>query len=703
MTISIDIGTSNSSVFYLDGEGKPQPVNVSTGMSLFGGEYSLPSAIFVEKDGKILVGQAAINSRKKNPMSFCSEFKRCLGQSVPVVLDGRSLLPEEMYAELFRHLKARAEEAAGEAVDRALITYPASFGKAKREKIVSAAGAAGLFNVELIDEPTAAAMSYCAEGKIRDGQALLVYDFGGGTFDAALIRYQDGRFQAITDPMGLEHCGGIDIDRMIFEDMLEKAERHLEDAGLRRNKIAYMRFQAELSELAVKAKCHLSTADEFSDGFSAGMDYVEYTLALDKLNQLISALIYQSVECCRTLLSNADMDVSSLGGILLVGGTSRVRLVGRMVRQFAGSVPVLANTNPELAVAQGALCANTEAQQQPAPVQNEEKISNRTALQDAAGAEALLEANALLDKHTDNGEIPLEKSSKTVLEEGFTLYRKAADAGSTTAAALACALAKILEKPESSYAYYQSMSAHEPYAIVQKLSEMLAQPQTTENIRYVSAHVNEACLLAQTSPVPRCCSYLADAYVFLAAKAIVHEELSVAIRYLKQAQAIEPNNRVNEFMLLCVEKAYEPDNDGTEDVDGADEVLLLAFSAMATGLPDCYPCSAQNVAIIVEMMARYKNFTQNPAILCYKNTNWLGNEKSSFAFFADGVGFQNKGESPRFVKFANMSMDTAGLTPTLLTLGVDQYVHISFPGLADENKLGFALAFVLAKYFAWPY
>ena len=203
-------------------------------------------------------------------------------------------------------------------------------------------------------------MSYCAEGKIGDGQTLLVYDFGGGAFDAALIRYQDGKFQAIVDPMGLEHCGGIDIDRMIYENMMAAAAPYALEAGITQNRLLLMRLQAGLSELAVQAKCHLSTAHEFSDGFAVGMEYVDYALTVEQLNQMIAGLVQRSIDCCRSLLSSAGMAVSGLGGILLVGGTSRVPLVEQMVQRFAEGVPVLANINPELAVAQGAIGINLE-------------------------------------------------------------------------------------------------------------------------------------------------------------------------------------------------------------------------------------------------------------------------------------------------------------------------------------------------------
>ena len=158
MVISIDIGTSYSSVCLLTPEGKAEPVETTTGISIYGGKYSLPSAVFVDENGKVLVGQAAMNSRRRMPQNFRSEFKRDLGQDIPIVLGDRRFLPEDLYTELVLHIKGCVEKQGMEEVEKAYITYPASFGKAKRERITQAARKAGLFNTELVDEPTAAAM-----------------------------------------------------------------------------------------------------------------------------------------------------------------------------------------------------------------------------------------------------------------------------------------------------------------------------------------------------------------------------------------------------------------------------------------------------------------------------------------------------------------------------------------------------------------
>ena len=355
MVISIDIGTSYSSICLLNTEGKAEAVETTTGISIYGGKYSLPSAVFVDKNGQIVAGQAAMNNRKRMPQNFRSEFKRDLGQDIPIVLGDRMFLPEDLYTELFIHMKGCAEKQGMEEVEKAYITYPASFGKAKRERIIHAARNAGLFDTELVDEPTAAAMCYGENGKIKDGDVLLVYDFGGGTFDAAVLRYKNGKYESLTPAEGVEHCGGIDIDRMVYSDMHGRIPPDMLQP-LAANKLNRLRFEGYLAELAVKIKHHLSTAEYTYEDIAVGYDSMEYQLSRNELERMSVGLVAQTIDCCRSILGNARIAVNELDGILMVGGTSRMPLVQRMVREFARGTVMHTDVDPDLAIAQGALC-----------------------------------------------------------------------------------------------------------------------------------------------------------------------------------------------------------------------------------------------------------------------------------------------------------------------------------------------------------
>ncbi len=357
MIVSIDIGTSYSSICRLGPDGKVQPVDISTGAGMFGSKYSLPSAVFVEDGGNILVGQAALNNRRRRPENCRMEFKRNLGEDAPVLLGERSFHTEDLYTELFRHMKAKAQSVTDEPVGRTFLTYPASYGKDRRERLCSAAKAAGLFDLQLVDEPTAAAMCYCAQGYVKDGQTLLVYDFGGGTFDTALIRYENGRFTHLAQPTGLERCGGMDIDYLIMQDMRRAIEKEYPGTwdGLKGNKERYMRFTVRLNEMAVKAKHHLSDAGLYDDYIEvAGADEVFYRLTREQLNQMTASLVGQTVSVCRQMLADAGMSASGLSAVLLVGGTSRIPLVQEMAGKIMGKPPLCA-ADLELSVAQGPL------------------------------------------------------------------------------------------------------------------------------------------------------------------------------------------------------------------------------------------------------------------------------------------------------------------------------------------------------------
>lgn len=354
MIVSIDIGTSYCSMCILDKDGRAQPVDISTGASMYGGKYSLPSAVFLERSGELLVGQAAMNSRITIPQNFHMEFKRELGQDVPIILGDMDFSPEELYTVIFRHMKSCVHRVKNEKIELACLTYPASYGRRRQEKLRQAAQAAGLFSVQLVDEPVAAAMSYYSEGMVQEGQTLLVYDFGGGTFDAALLRYENGHFCQMATPEGLERCGGIDMDRLIFQDICRTIEPALLDRVCAQ-KLHRLRLESQLSEMAIKAKHHLSAAQEFREDLVLGLETVPYHLSRERFEGMIASLVGQTIALCRDMLSRAQVDRKQLSSVLLVGGASRVPLVQQMVQQFAEGVPVLCAHNLDLAVAQGAL------------------------------------------------------------------------------------------------------------------------------------------------------------------------------------------------------------------------------------------------------------------------------------------------------------------------------------------------------------
>ena len=354
MIAGIDIGTSYSSICVLDGNGKIQPVETATGVSMYGSKYSLPSAVFAEDDGTVLVGQAAMNNRRNKPGQFCMEFKRNLGQDIPIFLGNHSFLPEDLYREIFIHMKNCVKKAYGEDITQVCVTCPAAYGKKKREKVMEAAKAAGLFQVSLVDEPTAAARSYLSQGMLKDGQRILLYDFGGGTFDVSLLSYEKGDFRLLAEPGGIEQCGGIDMDRCIFQDILSHIDKEVLEQ-LQKNPMNKMRFESQLGELAVKIKHQLSSSESCQEYIPVGWESVSYEIHTARFNEMIAPLVGQTIDACRRILKNAELSVKDLSAVFMVGGTSRVPLVREMVQRFAGDVPVYSSVDLELAVATGAV------------------------------------------------------------------------------------------------------------------------------------------------------------------------------------------------------------------------------------------------------------------------------------------------------------------------------------------------------------
>lgn len=358
MKISIDIGTSYSSLCIEKRNGERKLVELATDLSIFGSNYALPSAVFLEDNGNLLLGQAAMNKRLGKPERFCSEFKRLLGQQYPIQLGSRSYLPEQLYTELFRYMKKCALREEDSEIENVYITYPASYGKSKKTLIEQAAKDAGLFEIQLIDEPSAAAYDYLKNMIIPEGANILIYDFGGGTFDVSILKYAQGKFGYEVEPDGLASCGGIDMDRKIYQD-IEAAIPRQTLMECKKKGEYWMQLKSQLFELAVKAKHTLTVSNDFQEHLFVGTELIQYSLTREKLNGMISPMIADTIDCCRRILDKAEISMEKLNTIVLVGGTSKIPLVKEMVKQFAKSTKVVQGSNPELAVVKGALACQT--------------------------------------------------------------------------------------------------------------------------------------------------------------------------------------------------------------------------------------------------------------------------------------------------------------------------------------------------------
>jgi molecular chaperone DnaK (HSP70) len=349
MKLGIDFGTCYSSAAVLL-DNIPTPINAPLTPG-----YSFPSSIFITEYGEILVGQSAENNRQKNPQSYRREFKRDLGSPDPYSLGDVFMLPEELITEVLKKLKLEAEkvsQARGiRSLTDVLITVPATYNAYKRGLMQKAGEKAGFSHVKILEEPVAAAIYYSQHSQINNEDIVLVYDLGGGTFDATLMQKQGDKYQILAMPVGLATCGGTDFDRAIYQHLISSCSPELrqqlepKDAWLAR---------AIVGDLCRDLKHQLSEQSSASIFIPMGLGEVEtFELTRRKFEQMISPLIMETLDCCDRLLKSAGKSDRQIDRMLLVGGSSRIPYVKAAIEQKFKLSPFLVD-KPELAVCLGA-------------------------------------------------------------------------------------------------------------------------------------------------------------------------------------------------------------------------------------------------------------------------------------------------------------------------------------------------------------
>ena len=338
-TIGIDLGTTNSCVAVIEG-GEPVVIPNAEGAR------TTPSVVAFSKTGERMVGQVA-----KRQAITVSSIKREMGTNYKVTIDGKSYTPQEISAMILQKLKADAEAYLGETVTSAVITVPAYFTDAQRQATKDAGKIAGLDVKRIINEPTAAALSYGVD-KDND-QKVMVYDLGGGTFDVSIIEMGDG-VQEVLATAGNNRLGGDDFDQRIMDWILNsfKAEQGIDLSG---DKMAMQRIK----EAAEKAKIELSGVTSaainlpFITADATGPKHLDMTLSRAKFNELTADLVEKTMGPVRQALSDSGLSIGDISKVLLVGGSSRIPAVQEAVKNFIGKDP-FKGINPDECVAIGA-------------------------------------------------------------------------------------------------------------------------------------------------------------------------------------------------------------------------------------------------------------------------------------------------------------------------------------------------------------
>ena len=343
-TIGIDLGTTNSCVAVIEGG---EPVVIANAE----GARTTPSVVAFSKTGERMVGQVAKRQAITNPDRTVASIKREMGSNYKVTIDDKSYTPQEISAMILQKLKADAEAYLGETVTSAVITVPAYFTDAQRQATKDAGKIAGLDVKRIINEPTAAALSYGVD-KDND-QKVMVYDLGGGTFDVSIIEMGDG-VQEVLATAGNNRLGGDDFDQRVI-DWIVQSFRVESGIDLSGDKMAMQRIK----EAAEKAKIELSGMTSaainlpFITADATGPKHLDMTLSRAKFNELTADLVEKTMGPVRQALQDSGLSINEISKVLLVGGSSRIPAVQDAVKNFIGKDP-FKGINPDECVAIGA-------------------------------------------------------------------------------------------------------------------------------------------------------------------------------------------------------------------------------------------------------------------------------------------------------------------------------------------------------------
>ncbi len=366
--IGIDLGTTNSCVAFLEG-GQPVVIPNSEG------GRTTPSIVGFGKADERLVGQLAKRQAVMNAENTIYSIKRFIGRrwddtemersqvpytgvrgkddTVDVKVRGKNYTPQEISAMILQKLKQDAENFLGEPVDQAVITVPAYFTDAQRQATKDAGTIAGLEVLRIINEPTAAALSYGLDKQHEDNR-VLVFDLGGGTFDVSILQLGDGVFE-VRATSGNNHLGGDDFDNCLVRWMIENFKK-TEGIDLSPDKMALQR----LREAAEKAKIELSSTVNtsinlpFITADETGPKHLEMSLSRAKFEELVGHLVESTIEPMKQALKDCNMTPDDIDRIILVGGSTRTPAVQDALRQFFGGKTPDRSVNPDEAVALGA-------------------------------------------------------------------------------------------------------------------------------------------------------------------------------------------------------------------------------------------------------------------------------------------------------------------------------------------------------------
>ncbi len=342
--IGIDLGTTNSCVAVMEGGSATVIPNAEGGRTT-------PSVVGFTKAGERLVGQVAKNQAVTNAGRTIASIKRHMGSDYKVDIDGKKYTPQEISAMILQKLKADAEAFLHDTVSEAVITVPAYFTDAQRQATKDAGQIAGLNVRRIINEPTAAALSYGIDKE--EDQTIMVYDLGGGTFDVSIIEMGDGVTEVLATA-GNNHLGGDDFDQRIINWMIDEFKKS-DSIDLSGDKLAMQRLkdEAEKAKITLSATPSATISIPYITADANGPKHLNMTLTQAKFNELTSDLVQSTMGPVKQALSDANLKPSDIKKVLMVGGSSRIPAVQDAVKSFMSMDP-FKGINPDECVALGA-------------------------------------------------------------------------------------------------------------------------------------------------------------------------------------------------------------------------------------------------------------------------------------------------------------------------------------------------------------
>jgi molecular chaperone DnaK len=342
--VGIDLGTTNSEVAVLR-DGQPFVLEDDAGDPI------LPSFVGLAEDGRLLVGKAARNQWVLAPERTIKSIKRKMGQDVKVKLGDQEYRPQEISAMILRALRDRAARQVGQELPKAVITVPAYFNDTQRQATMEAGNLAGFQEVRILNEPTAASLTY--DPTHHELRRMLVYDLGGGTFDVSIVQQQEGVVEVLSSH-GDTQLGGDDFDDLLLKLVCDRfQEQHGVD--LRGNLVA----RSRVLRAAEAAKRHLSShpfariEEEFIADKDGSALHLNLEISRVEYEGLIRPLLDRTMDCVQRALDDARLTGSAIAKVVLVGGSTRTPLVTQLLEERLGQ-PAHQEVNPDLCVAMGA-------------------------------------------------------------------------------------------------------------------------------------------------------------------------------------------------------------------------------------------------------------------------------------------------------------------------------------------------------------